>query len=53
MCCLERGLNDYSFAGTKSQNFGNRDPVKTSFEEWARLGQSRQYLPAVGLGYYK
>ncbi|KAK2349861.1 photosystem I P700 chlorophyll a apoprotein A2 [Trifolium repens] len=39
MCCPERGgLNDYSFAGTKSQNLVDRDPIKTSFEQWAKPG---------------
>lgn len=37
MCCLERGgLNDYSFAGIRSEDYGGRDPVKISFEEWAK-----------------
>jgi hypothetical protein len=33
-CCPKRGeLTDYLFAGTRSQNFGKWDPIKTSFEQ--------------------
>ncbi|KAJ0950840.1 Photosystem I P700 chlorophyll a apoprotein A1 [Helianthus annuus] len=39
MCCPERGgLDDYSFAGTRSKILVDRDHIKTSFEEWARPG---------------
>ncbi|QHO48657.1 Photosystem I P700 chlorophyll a apoprotein [Arachis hypogaea] len=39
MCCPEGGgLNDYSFAGTRSKDLVDRDPIKTSFEEWAKPG---------------
>ncbi|KAI3939051.1 hypothetical protein MKW92_001980 [Papaver armeniacum] len=39
MCCTERGgINDYSFAEPEVKNLVDRDPVKTSFQEWAKPG---------------
>lgn len=44
MCWLERGLNDYSFAGTRNEDYGGRDPVKISFEEWAKPGGTNPHF---------
>ncbi|KAH0850335.1 LOW QUALITY PROTEIN: hypothetical protein HID58_095627, partial [Brassica napus] len=51
------GLNDYSFAGTRSQNLVDRDPIKTSFEEWANPGhfsrtKLRDLILPLGSGTY-
>ncbi|PHT53947.1 Photosystem I chlorophyll a apoprotein A1 [Capsicum baccatum] len=39
MCCPKRGgLNDYSLPESEVKILVDRDPVKNSFEEWARPG---------------
>ncbi|KAJ8750120.1 hypothetical protein K2173_014035 [Erythroxylum novogranatense] len=48
MCCLERrGPNDYSIAGTRTQILVDKDPIKTSFEEWARPNNPIHIRPSA------